>query len=136
MDTQKDEQKPLELSSQLVSIITTEHYNLQTGRSMTISETTGRASLFLSTVSSTLVAHWLLWGKSLIWEQHFLYSALSCSPRSYFLVWLHSSASCNRALKTPSTLVASIGCVTSIWNMRRRWNHILFFLSTMITLAS
>ena len=56
MDTQKDEQKPLELSSQLVSIITTEHYNLQTGRSMTISETTGRASLFLSTVSSTLVA--------------------------------------------------------------------------------
>ncbi len=56
MDIQKDEQKPLELSSQLVSIITTEHYNLQTGRSMTISETTGRASLFLSTVSSTLVA--------------------------------------------------------------------------------
>ena len=56
MDTQKDEMKPLELSSQLVSIITTEHYNLQTGRSMTISETTGRASLFLSTVSSTLVA--------------------------------------------------------------------------------
>ena len=56
MDTQKDEQKPLELSSQLVSIITTEHYNLQTGRSMTISETNGRASLFLSTVSSTLVA--------------------------------------------------------------------------------
>ena len=56
MDIQKDEQKPLELSSQLVSIITTEHYNLQTGRSMTIAETNGRASLFLSTVSSTLVA--------------------------------------------------------------------------------
>ncbi len=56
MDTQKDEQKQLELSSQLVSIITTEHYNLQTGRSMTISEANGRASLFLSTVSSTLVA--------------------------------------------------------------------------------
>ena len=56
MDIQKDEQKPLELSSQLVSIITTEHYNLQTGRSMTIAEANGRASLFLSTVSSTLVA--------------------------------------------------------------------------------
>ncbi len=56
MDIQKDEQKTSELSSQLVSIITTEHYNLQTGRAMTISETTGRASLFLSTVSSTLVA--------------------------------------------------------------------------------
>ena len=56
MDAQKDEDKTSELSSQLISIITTEHYNLQTGRSMTISETTGRASLFLSTVSSTLVA--------------------------------------------------------------------------------
>ncbi len=56
MDIQKDEPKQLELSSQLVSIITTEHYNLQTGRSMTISEANGRASLFLSTVSSTLVA--------------------------------------------------------------------------------
>ncbi len=56
MDIQKDEQKPMELPSQLVTIITTEHYNLQTGRSMTISEANGRASLFLSTVSSTLVA--------------------------------------------------------------------------------
>ncbi len=56
MDIQKDEQKQMELPSQLVTILTTEHYNLQTGRAMTISETTGRASLFLSTVSSTLVA--------------------------------------------------------------------------------
>jgi hypothetical protein len=46
----------LELSSQLVSIMTTEHYNLQSGRSMTISEANGRSSLFVGAVSSGLVA--------------------------------------------------------------------------------
>lgn len=56
-DNGQDGQKQIDaLPSQLVTILTTEHYNLQTGRSMTISEATGRASLFLSTVSSTLVA--------------------------------------------------------------------------------
>src|ERR1700736_1748846 len=56
MEQQKNEQMPLELSSQLISIITTEHYNLQTGRSMTISEANGRSSLFVGAVSSGLVA--------------------------------------------------------------------------------
>jgi hypothetical protein len=40
----------------IVAIMTTEHYNLQSGRSMTISEANGRSSLFLSTVSTALVA--------------------------------------------------------------------------------
>jgi hypothetical protein len=44
------------LSPQVVSIMTTEHYNLQSGRAMTISEANGRASLFLGTVSTSLVA--------------------------------------------------------------------------------
>ncbi len=56
MEQQKNEQLPLELSSQLVSIMTTEHYNLQTGRSMTISEANGRSSLFVGAVSSGLIA--------------------------------------------------------------------------------
>jgi hypothetical protein len=56
MEQQKNEQIPLELSSQLISIMTTEHYNLQTGRSMTISEANGRSSLFVGAVSSGLVA--------------------------------------------------------------------------------
>lgn len=56
MQKHNDEHFPSELSSQLVSIITTEHYNLQTGRSMTISETNGRASLFVGAVSSGLIA--------------------------------------------------------------------------------
>jgi hypothetical protein len=56
MEQQKNEQLPLELSSQLVAIMTTEHYNLQTGRAMTISESNGRASLFVGAVSSGLIA--------------------------------------------------------------------------------
>ncbi len=39
-----------------LTILTTEHYNLQSVRSATISETSARASLFLGTVSSGLVA--------------------------------------------------------------------------------
>ena len=56
MQQHNNEHFPRELSSQLVSIITTEHYNLQTGRSMTISEANGRASLFVGAVSSGLIA--------------------------------------------------------------------------------
>ena len=56
MEPQKNERLTVELSSQLVAIMTTKHYNLQTGRSMTIAEATGRASLFVGAVSSGLVA--------------------------------------------------------------------------------
>jgi len=56
MEQSNHEQFPVELSSQLVTIMTTEHYNLQTGRSMTISEANGRASLFVGAVSSGLIA--------------------------------------------------------------------------------
>jgi hypothetical protein len=56
MEQQQNDPLPLELSSQLVSIMTTEHYNLQTGRAMTISEANGRSSLFVGAVSSGLVA--------------------------------------------------------------------------------
>jgi hypothetical protein len=40
----------------IVQIMMTEHYNLQSGRSITVSDASGRSSLFLSTVSSTLIA--------------------------------------------------------------------------------
>jgi hypothetical protein len=42
--------------SQLMSIITTEHFTLQTARSATISEANGRASIFLGASSSALIA--------------------------------------------------------------------------------
>lgn len=56
MEQQHNNQRPLELSSPLVSIITTEHYTLQTGRSMTTAESNGRSSLFVGAVSSGLIA--------------------------------------------------------------------------------
>src|SRR5215467_1137916 len=56
MQQQNDEHFPVELSPQLVSIITTEHYNLQTGRSISTSEANGRSSLFVGAVSSGLIA--------------------------------------------------------------------------------
>src|SRR5229473_452357 len=37
-------------------MMTTEHYNLQTGRSITTAETNGRSSLFVGAVSSGLIA--------------------------------------------------------------------------------
>jgi hypothetical protein len=56
MEQQQNEHLPVELSSQLVTIMTTEHYTLQTGRSMTIAEVNGRSSLFVGAVSSGLIA--------------------------------------------------------------------------------
>jgi hypothetical protein len=56
MEQQNNEPLTVELSSQLVTIMTTEHYNLQTGRAMTISEANGRSSLFVGAVSSGLIA--------------------------------------------------------------------------------
>jgi hypothetical protein len=42
--------------STVLTIATTEHYNLQTARAISVSETVGRAGMFLTTVSTTLVA--------------------------------------------------------------------------------
>ena len=53
---QQTNQFPVELSSQLVMIMTTEHLNLQSARAMAIAEANGRASLFVGAVSSALVA--------------------------------------------------------------------------------
>jgi hypothetical protein len=47
---------PSDVSPSAVTILTTEHYNLQTARVATISEANGRASLFLGSVSAGLVA--------------------------------------------------------------------------------
>jgi hypothetical protein len=56
MEQPNSEHLPLELSSQLVSIMTTEHYTLQTGYAISTSEVNGRSSLFVGAVSSALIA--------------------------------------------------------------------------------
>src|SRR5260221_7647167 len=56
MDQTINEPPTVQLSPQLITIMTTEHYNLQTGRSMTIAEANGRGSVFVGAVSSSLIA--------------------------------------------------------------------------------
>ena len=56
MERLKDEPGLAELSSQMVTVITTEYYNLQMGRSMTVADANGRSTLFISTVSGALIA--------------------------------------------------------------------------------
>jgi len=56
MEQLKDNQSLPELSSQIVTMITTEHYNLQTGRSMTVADANGRCTLFIGAVSGALIA--------------------------------------------------------------------------------
>jgi hypothetical protein len=82
MELQSNERLPLELSSQLVAIMTTEHYTLQTGRSMTIAEANGRASLFVGAVSSGLVALAFVGQLSHGRRPPFSSSAWSCCRRS------------------------------------------------------
>ena len=56
MERQQDEQLPTELPSSIITMMTTEHYNLQSGRSMTVSDINGRTALFIGAVSSALIA--------------------------------------------------------------------------------
>ena len=48
MERLKDEHVLPELSPQVVTMMTTEHYNLQTGRSMTVADANGRSTLFIA----------------------------------------------------------------------------------------
>ena len=69
-DMPVDEQSLPELSSQLLTILTTEHYNLQMGRSMTVADANGRCTLFIGAVSgaSTWSRTWRLSPKSGAWR--------------------------------------------------------------------
>jgi hypothetical protein len=84
MELQHNKQKSRELSSQLVSIMTTEHYNLQTGRAMTVSEANGRASLFVGAVSSGLIALALVAQLSHLGTAFFVFS-LVVLPTLFFM---------------------------------------------------
>jgi hypothetical protein len=84
MEPQQQAPRPVELSSQVVAIITTEHYNLQSGRSMTISDANGRSSLFIGAVSSGLVALALVGQLSHLGTGFFVFS-LVVLPTLFFM---------------------------------------------------
>lgn len=71
---QLNNQIPVELSSQLVTIMTTEHLNLQTARTTAITEANGRATLFVGAVSSGLVALALVGQLSQLGTAFFVFS--------------------------------------------------------------
>lgn len=54
MEPPTTKHSPGTLPAHVVTILTIEHYNLQSGRAMPISEANGRASLFVRAVSSGL----------------------------------------------------------------------------------
>ena len=47
---------PSEVASPAVTFATTEHFNLQTARALTVSEANGRASIYLAALSGNLIA--------------------------------------------------------------------------------
>ena len=56
MELQQNKQNSLELSEQIVTMMTTEHYTLQSAQAQAISDINGRMALFIGSVSSSLIA--------------------------------------------------------------------------------
>ncbi len=56
MERQKEDGALPEFTAQTVAMMTAEHSSLQAGRFMTVSEASGRSTLFIGTVSSALIA--------------------------------------------------------------------------------
>src|SRR5215472_3599942 len=80
MDLQQQEKN----QPHIVQVMTTEHYNLQSGRSLAVSDANGRAALFLSTVSTTLVALAFIGNISHLGTAFFVF-ALVLFPSLFFL---------------------------------------------------
>lgn len=70
--------------SEILSFMTTEHFTLQTASSSTISESSGRASIFLATVSGTLIALTFIGNVSQLGDEFFLF-ALILFPSLFFI---------------------------------------------------
>ncbi len=117
METPSLERREVE-PSLLLQCMTTEHFTLQTARSMTVSDSTGRASLFLGTVSSTLIALAFVGQSSQLGTPFYLF-ALVLFPRSSFWASSRSSGPFSQRSKIFSTPVALTAFVTTT----SRWPH-------------
>jgi hypothetical protein len=83
METQRDERSEA-LQAHILQCLTTEHFALQTGRAMTAADASSRSSLFLSTISSTLIALAFIGNISQLGGAFFLF-ALVLFPSLLFL---------------------------------------------------
>jgi hypothetical protein len=113
-------ERPLAVNGdqRLLQALTTEHFTLQTARSATIMETNGRSTLFLSTVSSAVVALAFI-GQVADDSQPFFLFALAVLPTLFFLglltyLRLAQNAGEDLLYSRPST-----GSAASTWNWTR-----------------
>jgi len=83
MDTQRNERTEA-LQAHILQCLTTEHFALQSGRAMTVADASGRSMLFLSTISSTLIALAFIGQISRLGTAFFLF-ALVLFPSLLFL---------------------------------------------------
>ena len=86
----------------LLSALTTEHFTLQSARSSMITESLGRTTIYLGTLSATLVAFALIVQGDTT-EGDFRLFALILLPALIFLGTVTSSASWRTALRTRFT---------------------------------
>ncbi len=113
---------------QVIQIMTTEHYNLQAARSVATSEATSRSNLFISTVSTTLVALALIGQISELGTAFFVF-ALLLFPSLFFL----GLVSLERAIQTT---IEDNTCVRGINRIRHLYVEVVpqvqdyFILST------
>jgi hypothetical protein len=84
METRSDVQGDADRSQQLLTALTTEHFTLQAARSQTMSETSARASIYVLSVSSALVAMGFIGQKSATGDAFNVF-ALTVLPTVYLL---------------------------------------------------
>jgi hypothetical protein len=84
METRPDEQRDDARSQQLLTALTTEHFTLQGARSQTMSESSARASIYVLSVSSALVAMGFI-GQTSATGDTFNVFALTVLPTVYLL---------------------------------------------------
>jgi hypothetical protein len=84
METRPDEQHDAAQSQQLLTALTTEHFTLQGARSQTMSESSARASIYVLSVSSALVAMGFI-GRTSTTGDTFNVFALTVLPTVYLL---------------------------------------------------
>jgi hypothetical protein len=84
MEHQQEQQNSLELTPQLVTMMTTEHYTLQSGQAQEVADINGRNTLFIGAVSSTLIALAFIGQISHLGTAFFVFS-LVLFPSLFFL---------------------------------------------------
>jgi hypothetical protein len=102
-----------------VSFVTTEHFVLQGSRAWTISESTGRASMFLTAVSGGLVALGLVATASGIGSAFYAF-ALILLPTLAFVGLVTFERPCSRESRTTAMPGASPSCAASTSTAPRR----------------